>query len=56
VLRSSRRRLVAVEALPQSSWRRFGVEDATVRPDDRRAVERFFADVATRAAHRVAAH
>lgn len=56
VLRGSRRRLVAVEALPRSSWRRFGVEDATVAPDDRRAVERFFADVATRAAHRAAPH
>lgn len=56
VLRGSRRRLVALEALPGSSWRHFGVEDATVAPDDWRAVERFFAEVATRAAHRAPAH
>ncbi len=56
VLRGSRRRLVAVEALPGSSWRRFGVEDATIEPDDRRAVEWFFAEVATRAAQRAPAH
>ncbi len=56
VLRGARRRLVAVEALPGSSWRRFGVEDATVEPDNWRAVERFFAEVATRAAQRAPAH
>ncbi|HET7571786.1 MAG TPA: serine/threonine-protein kinase [Gaiellaceae bacterium] len=55
VLRGARRRLVAVEALPNSSWRRFGVSDATVSPEDVRAVERFFAEVATRAAHRAPA-
>jgi serine/threonine protein kinase len=55
LLGGTRRRLVAVEALPEGSWRRFGVEDATVAPDDRRAVERFFADAATRAAQRVPA-
>jgi eukaryotic-like serine/threonine-protein kinase len=55
LLRGGRRRLEAFEALPGSSWRRFGVPDATVAPDDRRAVERFFADVATSAAQRAAA-
>lgn len=52
VLRTGARSLEAVGALPRSTWRRFGVEDARVAPDDRRAVERFFADVATSAAHR----
>ena len=56
VLRGSRRRLEAFEAIPGGSWRRFGVSDATVEPGDRRAVERFFADVATSAAQRVAPH
>lgn len=56
VLRGSKRRLIAVELKPGSSWRHFGVEDGTVDPDDRRAVERFFADIATSAAHRVPAH
>ena len=56
VLRGERRRLVAVESLPGGSWRRFGVPDATVAPDDRAGVERFFADVAARAAQRVPAH
>ena len=52
----TRRRLQAVEAMPRrSSSRRFGVEDATVAPNDRTAVERFFAEVSTRAAQRAAA-
>jgi eukaryotic-like serine/threonine-protein kinase len=55
LLRGSRRRLVAVEAVPGSSWRRFGVADATVGPNDRRAVDRFLAEVSTRAAHRAPA-
>lgn len=55
VLRGSQRRLIAVEALPGRSWRRFGVSDATVAPGDLRAIERFFSDVATRAAHRAPA-
>lgn len=52
----ARRRLQAVEARPgRSSSRRFGVPDATVQVDDRAAVERFFAEVATSAAQRAAA-
>jgi len=52
VLRTGVRSVEAVGALPGSTWRRFGVEDVRVPPDDRPAVERFFADVATRAAQR----
>ncbi len=55
VLRTGYRALEAAEALPGSTWRRFGVDDARVSSDDRAAVERFFAEVATKAAHRVAA-
>jgi serine/threonine protein kinase len=55
VLRGARRRLEAVEAIPGSAERRFGVPDATVDVDDRAAVERFFADVSARARQRVAA-
>jgi serine/threonine protein kinase len=55
VLRGSRRRLEAVEAIPGSAERRFGVPDATVDVDDRAAVERFFAEVSARARQRVAA-
>jgi serine/threonine protein kinase len=55
VLRNGRRSLEGVEALPGRGWRRFGVPDERVESDDRRAVERFFADVATRAAQRVPA-
>jgi len=55
VLRTGVRSLEAVGALPGRTWRRFGVEDARVGPDDRRAVERFFAEVATSAAHRLPA-
>jgi serine/threonine protein kinase len=55
VLRTGMRSLEAVEFIPGSTWRRFGVEDARVAGDDRRAVERFFDDVATRAAQRVPA-
>jgi eukaryotic-like serine/threonine-protein kinase len=55
MLRGSRRRLVAVEALPASAWRRFGVADVTLGPEDRAGVERFFADVAARARQRAPA-
>lgn len=55
VLRTGLRSLEAVGALPGSTWRRFGVDDVRVGADDRAAVERFFADVATRAAHRAPA-
>jgi serine/threonine protein kinase len=55
VLRGSRRRLDAAEAIPGSTWRRFGAPDATVGVDDRAAVERFFADVSARVRQRVAA-
>lgn len=55
VLRTGYRALEASEALPGSNWRRFGVDDERVSSDDRTAVERFFAEVATSAAHRVAA-
>jgi hypothetical protein len=54
-LQTGMRALEAMEALPGSAWRRFGVPDGRVAPDDRPAVERFFADVATRAAQRIAA-
>jgi hypothetical protein len=54
-LRTGRRLLEAFEALPGSAWKRFGIEDAREMPDDRTAVERFFAEVATRAAQRVPA-
>jgi eukaryotic-like serine/threonine-protein kinase len=55
VLRTGYRALEATEARPGSTWRRFGLDDARLRPDDRAAVERFFAEVATKAAQRVAA-
>jgi serine/threonine protein kinase len=55
VLRTGYRAVEATEALPGSTWRRFGVGDERVPVDDRAAVERFFAEVATRAAHRAAA-
>lgn len=56
VMRGSRRRLVAIESRPGGSWRRFGLADATLELDDRAALERFFAEVAARAAQRVPAH
>jgi eukaryotic-like serine/threonine-protein kinase len=56
VLRTGTRRIEAYEARSTGGWRRFGVPDATLSdPADRRGVERFFADVAARAAHLVAA-
>jgi eukaryotic-like serine/threonine-protein kinase len=57
VLRGSRRRLTAVESLPGSSPRRFGVEDVTLAdPTDADGVARFFADVDARAHQRAPAH
>ncbi len=56
VLRTGTRALEALESVPGSTWRRFGVADARADPEDRGAVERFFAEVATRAAQRVPAN
>jgi serine/threonine protein kinase len=52
VLRTGARALEGIEAVPGSTWRRFGVADTRVDPEDRGATERFFAEVATRAAQR----
>lgn len=50
------RRLRAYQAVSQAaSFARFGVDDATVDPDDRSAVERFFAAVEAKAAQRAPA-
>jgi eukaryotic-like serine/threonine-protein kinase len=53
---AGQRRLEALQA-PSATARfsRFGVEDATVDPDDRGAVERFFAAVSAKAAQRAPA-
>ncbi len=54
----NRRRLEAYQHLPGPGvdWRRFGVQDQTVAADDRKAVDRFFSQVAVRAAHLAPAH
>jgi serine/threonine protein kinase len=51
-----KRRLRAYQAVSQAaSFARFGVDDATVDPDDRSAIERFFAAVEAKAAQRAPA-
>lgn len=48
-----KRRLCAYQAVSLAAgFARFGVDDATVEPDDRSAVERFFAAVEAKAAQR----
>jgi serine/threonine protein kinase len=53
-----RRRLEAYQRLPTLGvdWRRFGVQDQTIAAEDRKALERFFSQVAVRAAHLAPAH
>jgi hypothetical protein len=51
-----KRRLRAYQAVSQAtSFARFGVDDATVDSVDRGAVDRFFAAVEAKAAHRAPA-
>lgn len=49
-VRGDNRRLTATQRLPGADWRQFGLAERTVGDDDARALERFFVEVAVRAA------